>query len=83
MKREAFNKMFIGFTLISMSGLFGSCGNQTEVEEKKPNVLIFVPIAQYQSVDRISQWTERSPKNAILAISTQRLQRKLFFVSNF
>jgi len=40
MKKEAFNKTFIGFTLISMSGLFGACGNETEVVEKKPNVLI-------------------------------------------
>jgi arylsulfatase len=38
--KEAINKTFIGFTLISMSGLLGACGNQTEVEEKKPNVLI-------------------------------------------
>ena len=38
--KEALNNSVIGLTLFSLTGLFGACGNQSDVQEKKPNVLI-------------------------------------------
>jgi arylsulfatase len=40
MKKATFQKTFIGFSLVSLTGLGGACGNQPEAEQKRPNVLI-------------------------------------------